>query len=94
MLLRARALGDEDAELRMQALNAFATSTGERSVAVLGRSLAQDPDPQVREAAISALQRIGGGWGRRHVETAAADRDPKIRTAAEQALAAWPRSPD
>jgi hypothetical protein len=94
MLLRARALGDEDAELRMQALNALATSVGERSVAVLGRSLAQDSESQVREAAISALQRLGGDWGRRHVENAAADRDPRIRTAAEQALRDWPASPD
>jgi hypothetical protein len=93
MLLRERALRDEDAELRMQALNALASSAGERSVTVLGRILAQDSDPQVREAAISALQRVGG-WGRRYVENAAADRDPKVRTAAEQALAAWPPSPD
>jgi HEAT repeats len=94
MLLRERALGDDDPELRIQALNALATSSGERSVNVLGQSLAQDLDPEVRKAAISALQRVGGEWARRPLERAVRDPDPRIRTAAEQALEARPESHD
>jgi len=82
-LLRERGLGDEDAGLRTQALNALATSAGERSINVLGRALRDDPEPEVRMGAISALQRVGGDWASR-------DLDPEISAAAEQALAAWP----
>ncbi len=78
----------------MQALNALATSDGERSVNLLGQALRDDGDPEVRKAAISALQRVGGDWARRPLERAARDPDPSIRTAAEQALEAWPESPD
>jgi hypothetical protein len=93
-LLRARALGDQDPELRMQALNALATSEGERAVNLLGQALRDDAELEVREAAIAALQRVGGDRGRRAIERAARDPDPSIRTAAEQALKAWPGSPD
>jgi len=78
----------------VQALNALATSAGERSVNVLGRALRQDPEPEVRMATIRALQRVGGDWGRRYVERAAADLDPEIGAAAEQALASWPETSD
>jgi hypothetical protein len=87
-------LGDQDADLRMQALNALATSAGERSVNVLGRALRQDPEPEVRVGAIRALQRVGGGWGRLYLEQAAAGLDAELSLAAEQALATWPESPD
>ncbi|HZA66333.1 MAG TPA: HEAT repeat domain-containing protein [Geminicoccaceae bacterium] len=89
-LLRERALRDEDAELRMQALNALAASRAERSVNVLARALRQDPEPAVRMSAVRALRRVGGDWARRALERAARDSDPEISLAAEQALAPWP----
>jgi HEAT repeat protein len=93
-LLRERALRDEDAALRIQALNALASSRGDRSVNVLAQALRQDPEPEVRLSAIRALGRVGGDWARSYLRRAVRDRDPEISLAAEQALAAGPEPPD
>jgi len=45
-------------------------------------------------SAIRALGRVGGDRARRSLEHAAEGPDPKIRTAAEEALAAWPENSD
>ena len=74
----------------MQALNALAHSSGDRSVNVLAQALRQDPELEVRMSAIRALGRVGGDRARRSLERAARDPDPAIGLAAEQALAAWP----
>jgi HEAT repeats len=92
MLLRERALADDDPELRVQALNALAASRGERALNVLGQALGHDPDPEVRVSAVQALGRVGGDRARRTLQRAARDPDPAVSSAAEQALAAWPRA--
>jgi HEAT repeat protein len=93
-LLRDWALADEDAELRMQALNALASSRGNRSINILGQALRQDREPDVRLVAIEALGRVGGERARRALARAR-DLDPAISLAAEETLAAWPDdSPD
>jgi HEAT repeat protein len=93
-LLRERALADDDPTLRMQALNALASSRAERAVNVVAQALRQDPEPKVRLTAIHALGRVGGDLARRYLERAVLDLDREISFAAEQALASWPQHPD
>jgi hypothetical protein len=56
--------------------------------------LRRDQEAQARMSAKRALERVGGDWARRYVQSAASDPDPVIRLAAEQALAAWPAAGD
>jgi HEAT repeat protein len=72
----------------------MAISLHQRSINLLGQALRDDADPEVRKAAISALQRVGCERARRALERAARDPDPSISQAAEQALQDWPESPD
>lgn len=88
-LLR-EALSEEDASLRMQALNALAASHGVRATTGLGRALREDFDLQVRLTAVRGLQRVGGTSARSHLEQAVLDLDPAVSRAAEVALASWP----
>jgi hypothetical protein len=54
---------------------------------VLARALREDSDPDVREAALRALGRVGGDWVRSYLKRAAPTLDPELRGIAEEALA-------
>jgi len=91
-LLREWALADDDPGQRIEAIDALASSRGERAVDVVARALRDDLEPNVRMSPIRALGRAGCDWARGHLRRATRDLDPEISLAAEEALASGRRT--
>lgn len=80
-----RALFDEDATVREEALAGLGQIGGSTQVPALERALL-DPERRVRQAAVWALAEIGGDAAARALATVLADDDPSLRAEAVYAL--------
>lgn len=79
------ALADADPRVRVEAVDAFAETGGERALPWLADAL-QDPSVDVREAAVDALGDIGGERALAALTGILSDTDPGIRESAIYAI--------
>lgn len=84
-LLATASLGDPAPRVRAEALYSLGARRAEAQLATVQLAL-MDPDVDVRQAAIGALQDIGGAASGEILRTALVDTNAAIRTAAAEAL--------
>ena len=92
LALRA-AVEDQDPGVRSTALLSLGQLFEEGSAGIMARLLANDPDVNVRRAAVTALAALQGMGALRALQTAAFDPDAGIRQVAENALLQWQNRP-
>jgi HEAT repeat. len=72
--------------LRVRKIGTIFPSSGDEGVNALGDVVENDPDPQVRAAALRALAQFDGESGYPLIQAALADRDAEVRLAAINAV--------
>jgi len=83
------ALADADASVRLRAVRGLRRTGTETAVASLARAATDDPDPEVRLAALSALTSFPGPAMVQGLVRAMADPDGRVRDAAARGLTWW-----
>jgi HEAT repeat protein len=76
--------------VRTEVVRALAEIGGEQATMTLGQAVFGDTDPEVRLAAVDALEKLAGLQARVFVEAATKDFDPRVAGAAREALSRMP----
>ena len=85
----ATGLGDQDPDVRFQAVQALGARAGEPSTMALGQVLFGESDPEIRAQAVVKLAETRTEANRALLESATHDSDPQVRDIAEDLLLNW-----
>jgi aminopeptidase N len=79
---------------RLEAVRALGKLGGGEAVAALGRVLREEPFPGLRREAVKSLAKIGRDAALEALRPGLADKDPRVRSSAVDALGSFPDHPE